>query len=117
MDARDERIAHWLLDVPDEEQDVGDSDSESEAEEVLHSEHDTASEIEEISNESPDYDEDDSTNQGANFYFSRHNGRNGPKQKGYKEPLSNAVRTRAHNIILHLPGVKQAAKRQSKKVQ
>lgn len=53
MDARDERIAHWLLNVPDEEQDVGDSDSESEAEEVLHSEHDTASEIEEISNESP----------------------------------------------------------------
>ena len=53
MDARDEHIAHWLLDVPDEEQDDGNSDSESEAEEVLHSKHDTASEIEEISNDRP----------------------------------------------------------------
>ena len=53
MDARDECIAHWLLDVTDEEQDDGDSDSESEAEEVLHSEYDTASEIEAISNDRP----------------------------------------------------------------
>ncbi|CAH1973428.1 unnamed protein product [Acanthoscelides obtectus] len=39
-----------------------------------------------------------------------HNGRNGPKQKWSKSPPTSSTRTRSHNIILHLPGVKSSAK-------
>lgn len=114
MNSRDETILRWLAEVSDEEQHVGGSGSESEAViDVIQSDHDSVSEIDELPeypDTSSDSDEDGSTRQGDRFFLSRHNGRNGPMQKWSKIPPSSSVRTRAHNIILHLPGVKQSAR-------
>lgn len=112
MDSRELQITQWLAEASDEDE-VGGSGSEPELEETTQSDHDSASEIEQSSaqsSESSDNEEDISAGQYNNYYFTRHNGRNGPKQKWSKSPPSNAVRTRGHNIILHLPGVKSAAK-------
>lgn len=113
MDRRSERILHWLSEELDEEQDVGGSESENEADEVIQSDHESASEIEESSERpdvSSDSDEDVSARPGDSYFLSRHRGRNGPPQKWSKTPPLSTVRTRAHNIVLHLPGVKQSAK-------
>ncbi|GBP30941.1 PiggyBac transposable element-derived protein 4 [Eumeta japonica] len=112
MDRRDQQILQWLAESSDEEQ-VGGSDSEPEVDEIAQSDHNSASEIDQSSaqsSESSDNEEDSSARRYDNFYFTRRNGRNGPKQKWSKTPPSSAVRTRGHNIILHLPGVKSAAR-------
>lgn len=105
MDRREEQIAQWSVEASDEEQ-VGGSDSDSELDEITQSDHDSASEIDQSFSQSSE----SSDNKEDSFYFTRHNGRNGYKQKWSKYPRSSAVRTRGHNIILHLPGVKSAAK-------
>lgn len=112
MDRREKQTVQWLEEVSDEEE-VGGSGSEPELDEITQSDHDSASEIEQSSaqsSESSDNEEDPSAGQYNTYYFTRHNGRNGPKQKWSKSPPSSAVRTRGHNIILHLPGVKSDAK-------
>ncbi|CAH1968508.1 unnamed protein product [Acanthoscelides obtectus] len=111
MDRR-EQIENWLVEASDEEQ-VGGSNSESELDEITQSDHNSASEIDELSahsSEFSDNEDDGCAGQYDKFYFTRHNGRNGPKQKWSKSPPTSSTRTRSHNIILHLPGVKSSAK-------
>ncbi|CAG5057443.1 unnamed protein product [Parnassius apollo] len=95
MDSRTKQIEQWLAESTDEEQ-VGESDSELEEDEIIQSDHDSASEFEESSahsSESSDNEEGVPEGQYNNFYFTRHNGRNGPKQKLSKSPPSSAVKT------------------------
>lgn len=88
--------------MSDIEQDVAGSDSENETvnDAAIESAHDSESEIE----ESEDIQNISEPSEG-NYFLSRHTQRNGPKVKWSKVPPSNKVRTRAQNVILHLPGV------------
>ncbi|KAH9636992.1 hypothetical protein HF086_013662 [Spodoptera exigua] len=101
------QIVQWLDEVSDEEQDVAGSDSEDETvnDAAIDSAHDSESEIE----ESEDIQNISEPSEGT-YFLSRHTQRNGPKVKWSKVPPCNAVRTRAQNIIVHLPGVKEYAR-------
>lgn len=86
MDWRERQIMEWLEEVSDEEQ-VGGSWAEPEFDEITQSDHDSASEIEQPtaqSSEPSDNEEDISAGQHDNYFFIRHNGRNGPNQKWSK---------------------------------
>ena len=105
--SNDGQILQWLEEVSDEEQDDAGSDSEGVTvnDTAIDSAYDSESEIE----ESEDIQDIPEQSQG-NYFLSRHTERNGPKVKWSKVSPSNAVRTRAQNIILHLSGVKQYAR-------
>lgn len=94
-----------LEQLSDIEQDVGGSDAAVNT--VTESQHDSESEMEEILDSQQTIEEDSA--EVGNYFLSRHTARTGPKIKWSRTPPSKAVRTRAHNILSQLPGVKRHA--------
>lgn len=106
--ASEKQILQWIEEVCDDELDVAGSDSENEV----------ASDIEEVISQDSESEIEDITEghvivpelSDNNYFLSRHTQKNSQKFKWSKLPSSTSVRTRAHNIVIHLPGVKRFAK-------
>lgn len=91
-----QQICQWL----DEELDDGilhESDDESCSEDLINENHESASE--------QSNDENESENSVISYYTGKDN-----ITRWRQEPQARNVRTRAHNIVLHLPGPKKVAK-------
>jgi len=84
-----------------EEEPLSDNESEDDEDYVEESEHDTESDL----GTSLDNEEVNDASTSNNFYFSKDK-----NTKWNKKPIKVSGRTRKHNIITHLPGVKGVAK-------
>ncbi|KAL4113154.1 hypothetical protein QTP88_016830 [Uroleucon formosanum] len=85
----------------EEEEPLSDNESEDDEDYVEESEHDTESDL----GTSSDDEEVNDASTSNNFYFSKDK-----NTKWNKKPIKVSGRTRQHNIITHLPGVKGIAK-------
>ncbi|KAL3279159.1 hypothetical protein HHI36_016673 [Cryptolaemus montrouzieri] len=104
--AQDRHIKQWRTELSDDEQYVAGSISENENANVTpeNSCYDSQSGMDESENSGnvPESSED-------NYFSSRYTKRNCPKVRWSKVAPSKTGRTRAHNIIIHLPDIKPYA--------
>lgn len=89
----------------EEEEPLSDNEFEDDEDYVEEIKHDTESDLD----TSSDDEEMNNANESNSFYFSKDK-----NTKWNKKPIKLSGRTRQHNIITHLPGVKGVAKNAKK---